>query len=213
MDGEIWGTVPSIPRLLVSSEGRVMYLPYRKPVLNGAGERSYSGQPTFGVWNKQDGRFIIVVDGKTYKIHRLIAEAFHGPSPFEGAVVMHVDENAANNRASNLRWGTQKENLNAKGFRDYCRSRTGENSPTAKARGRKQQTCASPLSREEKRARIKAALKADPTRTNSAIALEVDVSQSTVWLARKNLEAEGVIESIAPSEHISDNRHRGGIKL
>jgi HNH endonuclease len=145
MDGEIWRTVPSVPRLLVSSEGRVMYLPYRKPVLNGAGERSYGGQPTFGVWNKQDGRFIIVVNsssdggrrrGQTYKIHRLVAEAFHGPAPFEGAVVMHNDENAANNRASNLRWGTQKENLNADGFLDYCRTRTGENSPSIKGRKR-----------------------------------------------------------------------------
>jgi hypothetical protein len=142
MDGEIWRTVPSVPRLLVSSEGRVMYLPYRKPVLNGAGERSYGGQPTFGVWNKQDGRFIIVVNsssdggrrGQTHKIHRLVAEAFHGPAPFEGAVVMHNDENAANNRASNLRWGTQKENLNAEGFLDYCRNRTGENNPFIKGR-------------------------------------------------------------------------------
>ena len=47
---------------------------------------------------------------------------------------MHLDENAVNNRASNLRWGTQKENLNAPGFLTYCRSRTGEDSPSAKGR-------------------------------------------------------------------------------
>jgi hypothetical protein len=133
MDGEVWQDVSSVPRLLVSSEGRVMYVPHRERMPNGAGKRSYGGQPTFGVWNKQDGRFIIGVDGTTYKIHRLVAEAFHGPSTFEGAVVMHIDENAANNRASNLRWGTQKENLNADGFLTYCRNRTGENSPFAKA--------------------------------------------------------------------------------
>jgi acylphosphatase len=73
------------------------------------GTRCYGGQPTFGVWNKQDGRFIIVINGTTYKLHQLIAEAFHGPRPFPDAVVMHVDENAANNRPSNLKWGTQKE--------------------------------------------------------------------------------------------------------
>jgi hypothetical protein len=110
-----------------------MYAPHREPVPNG-GTRSYGGQPTFGVWNKQDGRFIIVIRGTSYKIHRLIAEAFHGPAPFDGAVAMHVDENAANNRADNLRWGTQKENLNAAGFVTYCRSRTGENSPGTKGR-------------------------------------------------------------------------------
>jgi hypothetical protein len=47
---------------------------------------------------------------------------------------MHLDENAANNRATNVRWGTQKENLNAEGFIAYCRNRVGENSPTIKGR-------------------------------------------------------------------------------
>jgi hypothetical protein len=98
------------------------------------GTRSYGGEPHFGVWNKQDGRFIVLVHGVTQKVHRLIAEAFHGPPPFHNAVAMHIDENAANNRAENIRWGTQKENLNAEGFIAYCHGRTGENSPAAKAR-------------------------------------------------------------------------------
>jgi hypothetical protein len=132
--GEIWRDVPSVPSVLVSSEGRVMHVPHRGCMPKGHGTRSYGGQPTFGVWNKADARFIILVDGKTYKVHRLIAEAFHGPAPFDGAIVMHLDENAANNRAVNLRWGTQKENLNAEGFLAYCRSRTGERSPIIKAR-------------------------------------------------------------------------------
>lgn len=72
--------------------------------------------------------------GKTYKVHRLVCEAFNGPPPFQGAVCMHLDEDYRNNRPDNLAWGTQKENLNAPGFIAYCRSRTGENSPTAKGR-------------------------------------------------------------------------------
>jgi hypothetical protein len=71
------------------------------------------------------------------KIHRLICEAFHGPPPFEGAVVLHLDENALNNKADNLRWGTQKENLNMPKFIEYCKSRTGENSPVVKGLKRK----------------------------------------------------------------------------
>jgi hypothetical protein len=101
------------------------------------GERSYGGDPTFGFWHKQDGRFHIIVHGKTYKTARLIAEGFYGPPPFDGAVAMHLDENAANNRASNLKWGTQKENLNADGFIAYCHGRTGENSPIIKGRQNK----------------------------------------------------------------------------
>jgi hypothetical protein len=136
MEGEVWRDVPSVDGVLVSSEGRVMYFPHREPMPHG-GERSYGGTPTFGVWNKQDGRFIIGIHGKTYKIARLVAEAFHGPPPFGDAVAMHLDENAANNRPENIRWGTQKENLNAEGFLAYCRDRTGENNPMIKGRRNK----------------------------------------------------------------------------
>lgn len=133
VDGETWRCVPSVDGLMVSSEGRIMVIPREAEMPNGGG-RQYGGQAHFGVWNKQDARFICRYGGKTHKVARLVCEAFHGPPPFDGAVCMHVDENAANNRASNLRWGTQKENLNAPGFIEYCRGRTGDNSPTAKAR-------------------------------------------------------------------------------
>ncbi len=53
------------------------------------------------------------------------------PQPF------HLDENAANNRANNLKWGTQKENLNAPGFLEYCKNRTGEQSPWTKGQKKK----------------------------------------------------------------------------
>ena len=133
--GEIWRDVPSLPAILASSEGRVMMIPYRGAMPKG-GQRSYGGTPTFGVWSRTDGRFITTIGDRSYKVARLVAEAFHGPAPFAGAVVMHLDENAANNRADNLRWGTQRENLNAPGFLDYCRSRTGDRHPAAKSRAR-----------------------------------------------------------------------------
>lgn len=133
MHGEVWRQVPSFPRLLVSSEGRVMVAPYRAPLPNG-GFRQYGGMPHFGVWNKKDGRFVTNLGGQNFKIGQLVCEAFHGEKPFPEAVAMHLDENAANNRAANLQWGTQKENLNAPGFLAYCHGRTGENSPTTKAR-------------------------------------------------------------------------------
>ncbi len=78
----------------------------------------------YGFFNKERGNL---------KIHRLICEAFYGPAPFSRAVVIHLDENALNNKAENLKWGTQKENLNMPKFIAYCKSRTGENSPIKKA--------------------------------------------------------------------------------
>lgn len=119
--GEVWRAVPSQPQFLVSSEGRFMVRPYFGQMPHG-GTRSYGGEPRFGVWNKADGRFVIVYKGKSYKVHQLVCEAFNGPAPFKGAVVMHIDENAANNRPNNLSWGTQKENLSAPGFLEYRRT-------------------------------------------------------------------------------------------
>jgi len=136
MNCEIWRDVPSVPGILVSNEGRIMYVPHREPMPKG-GIRSYGGEPHFGVWDKRSGCFSILIHGHPYRIHKLVAEAFHGPAPFNGAVVMHIDENAANNRANNLKWGTQKENLNASGFLAFCRSRTGENNPFIKGRRNK----------------------------------------------------------------------------
>lgn len=133
MIGEVWKVVPSAPQFLVSSEGRIMVAPYLANTPNG-GERQYGGEPYFGVWNKQDARFIIVNKGRTYKVASLICEAFNGTKPSPKSVCMHLDENAANNRPSNLAWGTQKENLNAPGFIAYCKARTGDNSPHIKGK-------------------------------------------------------------------------------
>ena len=77
------------------------------------------------------------VAGKTHKLHQLVCETFHGPKPFPGAVVMHLNDDPSDNRAANLKWGTQKENLNTPRFLEYCRNRTGENNPFLKGRAKK----------------------------------------------------------------------------
>jgi len=131
---EQWRRSPSLPEYLVSSWGRVMRAPFWGAMPHG-GERPYGGQPHYGQ-DGGEGRMIFVFRNKTYKVHRLVCEAFNGPAP-EGAVCMHLDEDYTNNRPENLKWGTQKENLNAPGFIKYCGGRTGESSPTIKARRRK----------------------------------------------------------------------------
>lgn len=130
IQGEVWRVVPSLPAILASSEGRVMVAPYLGEMHHG-GKRSYGGQPHFGVWAKDPGRFIIVYKRKAYKVHRLVCEAFNGPPPPHRDVVMHIDENAANNRPNNLRWGTQKDNLNAEGYKIYARTGSMEEAHVA----------------------------------------------------------------------------------
>lgn len=132
-DLEKWRAIPSLPEYIASSHGRLMRLPWGGRMPYG-GMKPYGGKPTTGAWSKMDNRFVLPYRGKTYRVARLICEAFHGPAPADKPVCMHLDENSRNNRPENLRWGTQKENLNAPGFLEYCRGRTGENSPTTKGR-------------------------------------------------------------------------------
>ena len=104
---------------------------------NGS-KRQYGGKPWFGVVHAGNGmRPAITYKGKNFRVSRLVCEAFHGPPPFPRAVVMHLDNDQTNNRAENLKWGSQKENLNAEAFKAYCRGRTGENSPYVKGRAKR----------------------------------------------------------------------------
>jgi hypothetical protein len=112
-----------------------MVAPYRAPLGGGkAGTRQYGGVPHSGVWDGK--RRIWAFRGKNHKVARLICEAFHG-APQPGQVCMHLDENAANNRPNNLKWGTQRENLNAPGFLAYCRARVGADNPHTKGRAKR----------------------------------------------------------------------------
>jgi hypothetical protein len=116
---EVWKPIPSLPDYIASFMGRIMRIPYSAPIQNG-GVRTYGGEPTFGVLT--DGRYSINYKGKNYRISRLVCEAFSG-IPFDGAVCMHLNECSTDNRAENLAWGTQKENLAAPGFIAYCKRR------------------------------------------------------------------------------------------
>lgn len=119
-DQETWKNVPSLPGVEASSLGRIRIKAYRVGMPHG-GFRTREGKPTFGMWEGK--RFIYLFKRKTFKVHFAVCEAFNGPRPFVKAVVMHDDENSRNNRADNLKWGTQKENLNYPGFLAYCRER------------------------------------------------------------------------------------------
>ena len=65
-------------------------------------------------------------------IHRLMAEAFI-PNPEGFPVVMHLDDNVKNFSLSNLKWGTQKENMqqsSATGFYSTVKKSVKLISPT-----------------------------------------------------------------------------------
>lgn len=60
------------------------------------------GYPSVSLW----------VNGRRHaaKIHRLVAEAFHGPRPSPLHEVAHNNGDPTDNRAANLRWATRAEN-------------------------------------------------------------------------------------------------------
>ena len=95
IEGEIWSPIPSCPKYQVSSLGRVI----------GARGRLLShclcaGYPAVQVYTPKGG--------KLKKVHKLMAEAFLGPSDLH---VRHLDGNPKNCTLKNLAYGTPHENM------------------------------------------------------------------------------------------------------
>ena len=65
---------------------------------------------TYGTMNKK-GYMVTQCEGKQYRVHRLIADAFL-PNPENKPTVDHIDRNRLNNRLSNLRWADLSEQKN-----------------------------------------------------------------------------------------------------
>ncbi|MCX4911856.1 NUMOD4 motif-containing HNH endonuclease [Streptomyces sp. NBC_00878] len=79
------------------------------------------------------------------KVHRLVCEAFHGPSELQ---VRHLDGNRSNNTVANLLWGTAGENAADRDL--HGTHRRGERSPRAKLTNRQ----VAQIRREHARARV-----------------------------------------------------------
>ena len=62
--------------------------------------------------NKVSGYIQVELNGKSYLLHKLIAEQFiPNPDPQQFTVVDHIDRDKTNYRINNLRWTTQSENM------------------------------------------------------------------------------------------------------
>ena len=122
----------------VNSLGQLK-LPESEAVMPNGGVRKYETKWVLGTKRKASKTarheyLGVLYRGKNYKMHRLVCEAFHGPCPKDKPVVIHLNENALDNRPENLKWGTQKENMNMPVFVAYCKSRVGENSARRKSK-------------------------------------------------------------------------------
>ncbi len=102
---EAWKPVPGFDRYEVSDRGRVRSLRTRH------GNRRYPQR--IGATPGRQGycRVGLRKEGKSYNhgVHQVVLMAFVGPRP-DGMECIHLDDNKANNRLANLRWGTRSEN-------------------------------------------------------------------------------------------------------
>lgn len=99
-----WRQIPSWPEYEASDEGQI-----RRRTLAGNGKGLKPRSQALSRWGyavctlSRGGLF-----KKSVKIHRLVAEAFHGPSSLP--LVRHLNGNKLDNRPCNLAYGTQLEN-------------------------------------------------------------------------------------------------------
>lgn len=109
------GRVRSLTRVIEFRDGRSME--YRGKVITGAIDDKGYRHVNLSLENKVS----------TFRVHRLVLEAFVGPCP-PGHETRHLDSDPTNNRRSNLAWGTPKENAADRGPIDNH----GERNPRAK---------------------------------------------------------------------------------
>lgn len=111
---EEWRPFPGLEGMYeVSSLGRVRSLDRKIETKNGQA-RFYRGK-VLSLKLSSNGYLCLNARGKDYRIHRVVAEAFHGAPPDPSMDTCHNDGNRLNNKASNLRWGTRSENHYDKG--------------------------------------------------------------------------------------------------
>lgn len=93
---EVWRQIPQCPGFEASEFGHL---------------RRTNDLKLYTQYLDGSGYFTAVLDGKRFRSSRLICSAFHGPCPTPRHLVLHGNGDREDNRAINLRWGTQKENL------------------------------------------------------------------------------------------------------
>ena len=114
IDNEVWKSIPGWEGLYeVSDLGRVRSV--ARIVVRSNGVPNSVKARILKAGNCQSQRYFLVVLYKTghrgfsANVHDLVAQAFLGPKP-EGMLIRHLNGNPADNRLTNLAYGTYQEN-------------------------------------------------------------------------------------------------------
>jgi hypothetical protein len=115
MDAEEWRDVPGLEgRYQASSLGRIKSMSRRRMAGdNGLSARVFEERVLKQSINTVSGHATVTLEGRvTSYVHRLVAMAFHGPPTEDASVCRHLDGDSTNNSATNLAWGTRRDNAN-----------------------------------------------------------------------------------------------------
>lgn len=96
---EIWKKIDGVDGYLVSDQGRLKSLNYRR-----------TGKEQFLKQSETNGYKVVCLQGKNFYVHRLVAEAFI-PNPENKTEVNHINCITSDNRADNLEWVSKNENI------------------------------------------------------------------------------------------------------
>lgn len=106
---EEWKPIPGLGgNYLVSNWGHVKRLAHDIIIRHGV-RRPLKAKMLSTKRNRDYGYILVSIKAKGRLLHHLVLEAFVGPRP-EGMIALHKDDDPTNNKLSNLRWGTRKEN-------------------------------------------------------------------------------------------------------
>ena len=108
-ESEKWMTIPGYEKeYMISDKGKVKSIERR--VLRKNGWPQTIRERILKPYLDECGYPQVRLRGKTFKVHRLMANVFLGPRP-SGFVVRHKDGNPQNNALVNLGYGTQSQNV------------------------------------------------------------------------------------------------------
>lgn len=106
---EEWRDIPGYSGYQASTEGRIRSVD-RVIVLCNGRRRPHRGR-VLVQWIKKSGHAQVAVGlRKNRDVHVLVARTFHGACPI-GHEVLHRNHAPADNRPTNLKYGTRSENL------------------------------------------------------------------------------------------------------
>lgn len=105
---EIWKTIENNPNYEISNMGNVRSV---DRFVNCNGGVAFKKGKILKNYLSKRGYYVVNLSIKQYKVHRLVAEAFI-PNPDNKPQIDHINTDKTDNRVENLRWVTNKENMN-----------------------------------------------------------------------------------------------------